>query len=449
MTPSEPAGDAVLFLVPARGRSKGVKGKNLRAVGGIPLVARAVWNASRASISVGDPSRNAVVCSTDSAEVAAVAREWGAEVPFVRPAALAADTASSDDVVVHALDSLESLGRHFTAVARVQPTSPLALPEDLVSGVRLCLDHRVSVATVCPSRPPSWTFRREADGRLEEVVPDPPGVVRRQDYPPYCTVNGALSVTLTRRLRAARVFFEAGVTLGSMMPVERSVDVDGEDDLALGELLLAARSVQSVAFEGRTVGDAAGAAFLIADCRGAMDAEALALSLERAAQAGADAVAAPVARWTGAFRERARALKLVSIATLADARETAPPAAQQWSAAWIALEAASPAALRSLAETRKPIVVSVGRARLSEVARVVDALPSIALEAPSLSAVRELRSAFSRPVGMGCCEATSASLAAALGSSFVASPLGDDSWRDFAKLAQHLRGAERALGAHA
>jgi CMP-N-acetylneuraminic acid synthetase len=395
---------------------------------------------------VGDASRNAVVCSTDSPDIAAVAREWGAEVPFVRPAALASDTASSDDVVLHALDVLEAQGREFAAVAKIQPTSPLALPEDLASGVTRCLEHGVSVVSVCAARPPSWTFRREPDGRLAEVVPDPPGVVRRQDYPPYCLVNGALQAAPVRRLRETRALFEAGVTLASLMPMERSVDVDDEDDLALAQLLLGARPVTSVAFDddddGRTLGDDR-ACFLVADASGTTGETALAAFVEQAGVHGADAVAMPASGWTAPLRERARARGLLSIGVLSEPSAAALATAAQCSAIWVSLQAASSETLGVLAQSGRPAILSVAGVPRSAVASALDALSRAVLEAPTLSALRELRGAFSRPVGLRCGPNLPAAVAAAAKANFVAS----DAAPDFARVALELRGAERALTA--
>jgi CMP-N,N'-diacetyllegionaminic acid synthase len=139
----------VLGLIPARGGSKWLPGKNLKLVGGIPLVGRAARTARQAGIRFGEPFR--IVCSTDDPAIAEVAREWGAETPFLRPAALASDTASSMDVVLHALDALE---QQFDAVVLLQPTSPLVEPEDVLGALRLHRQHGSSVVSVNSSEHP-------------------------------------------------------------------------------------------------------------------------------------------------------------------------------------------------------------------------------------------------------------------------------------------------------
>jgi len=127
----------ILFLVPARGGSVRVPGKNLRTVAGIPLVGQAVRIARLAAARVpGGPHR--IVCSTDDPGIAAAAREWGAEI-LDRPAELATAEATSVDVALHAIDAVAATGPATTpirAVVLVQPTSPLTDPADLVASSR-------------------------------------------------------------------------------------------------------------------------------------------------------------------------------------------------------------------------------------------------------------------------------------------------------------------------
>src|SRR5688572_8523252 len=117
--------DRVLAVIPARGGSKGLPRKNLLPLAGQPLVAWPVKAASKARFV------DRVVVSTDDAEIAAAARAAGADVPFIRPAALASDTASSVSVVLHALDSLERDGKRFSYVVLLEPTSPLTESVDV------------------------------------------------------------------------------------------------------------------------------------------------------------------------------------------------------------------------------------------------------------------------------------------------------------------------------
>src|SRR5262245_25182815 len=119
----------VLGLITARGGSKGVPRKNVRPLGGKPLLAWTIEAARNA------PVIDRLILSSDDAEIIEVARAWGCEVPFVRPPELATDTADSVEVVRHALSTL---GEDYDYVVLLQPTSPLRTGEDIENCVRLC-----------------------------------------------------------------------------------------------------------------------------------------------------------------------------------------------------------------------------------------------------------------------------------------------------------------------
>ena len=158
-------GKTILWLVPARGGSKGVPGKNLRFVGGIPLVARAVQRALQAA-ALFDDCEHDVVCSTDSPEIALIASRWGAKVPFLRPPELSTDEAKSIDVALHACEWFASAhGHEPAALVLVQPTTPLARPTDLAAALRLHVAHpEGSVVPVAPAEHSVWSSRSKMDG---------------------------------------------------------------------------------------------------------------------------------------------------------------------------------------------------------------------------------------------------------------------------------------------
>jgi UDP-hydrolysing UDP-N-acetyl-D-glucosamine 2-epimerase len=225
----------ILFLVPARGGSARIPGKNLRTVGGIPLVGRAARAAVAASSRVpGGPHR--VVCSTDDADIAAAARAWGAEV-LDRPAELATATATSVDVALHALGALAggSDASPFRAVVLVQPTSPLTDPDDLVAAVaRFDAGGGRSVASVAASHPADWHVTRDAGPAGGG------GPIRRVEAEDAAEVlSGAVYVVAPDELRATRRFVGPG-TIGLPIPPERSVDVDEPHDLVVAEAFAAA-----------------------------------------------------------------------------------------------------------------------------------------------------------------------------------------------------------------
>ena len=218
--PSSPAG-RVLALIVARGGSKGLPRKNVKIAGGRPLIAWTI-EAALAARAVGS-----VVLSSDDEEIMAVARDWGCEVPFVRPSELATDQATSMDVVRHALSLLPA----YEFVMLLQPTSPMRTGADIDAAFELMLARNapscVSVTEVEQS--PYWMYRVEPDDRLASLLPPPPRASRRQDLPVVHTLNGAIYLARVDWLLAQGGFVNEG-TVGYQMPRERSIDIDTADD---------------------------------------------------------------------------------------------------------------------------------------------------------------------------------------------------------------------------
>jgi CMP-N,N'-diacetyllegionaminic acid synthase len=219
----------ILALIPARGGSKGIPRKNVRLLAGKPLIAWTI-EAARACAEL-----ERVVVSTDDAEIASVAREHGAEIPFMRPEALATDSASSLPVVLHALDHLPGID----AVLLLQPTSPLRTAADIAAVLSLAASTGApSVMSVAPAPcHPDWMYRMSGGRQLERLMPGR-RALRRQDLEPVYVPNGAIYFNRVDWLRETGDFVGPG-TIGFEMPAERSIDLDGPLDWALTELLLA------------------------------------------------------------------------------------------------------------------------------------------------------------------------------------------------------------------
>ena len=226
------AGHKVLALITARGGSKGLPGKNIRLLGGKPLVA---WSVEQA---LAAPSIDRVVISSDDPAIIAAAVAAGAEAPFVRPPELARDDTPSAPVVIHALDAL---GEAFDWLVLLQPTSPLRVPEDLEGALAACVaaDAPACVGVTEAAKSPYWMYRMDEQGRLSRLL-ESGGATRRQDLPPAFAANGAVFVAKIPWFRQSLTFMAEG-TIGYVMPSERSVDIDSALDLRLAELLLADR----------------------------------------------------------------------------------------------------------------------------------------------------------------------------------------------------------------
>ncbi len=214
----------VLALIPARGGSKGLPGKNILPVQGRPLLA---WTVDAAR---GARCIDRVVLSSDDDAIITAALALGCEVPFRRPAPLASDTASSIDVVLHALDMLPG----HDVVVLLQPTSPLRTSTDIESA---CERFAASGAPACVSvsisaQSPYWMFRLGDNQTLVPLIESPPGATRRQDLPPVYALNGAIYVADAVWLRQSRSFLSSD-TVACVMPAERSIDIDTAADFEL------------------------------------------------------------------------------------------------------------------------------------------------------------------------------------------------------------------------
>ncbi len=225
----------VLALIPARGGSKGIPGKNLALLAGRPLLSYTCQAA------LASKRLTRVVLSTDDERIAAAGREMGVDVPFMRPADLATDESPMLDVIQHALQTLDHAeGYRPDVVVLLQPTSPLRRGEHIDAAVDLLLrsgaDSVVSVVEVPHQFNPVSVLRLEGE-RLVPYLPGPQ-VLRRQDKPRVYARNGP-AVLASRRA----TLMEAGSLYGNdvrplFMGHEESLDVDGPFDLMMAELLL-------------------------------------------------------------------------------------------------------------------------------------------------------------------------------------------------------------------
>ena len=241
MTHTTAAGSvSSVAIVPARGGSKGIPNKNITLVAGRPLIE---WTIAAARAARGI---DRLIVSTDSQEIATVARAAGAEVPFLRPAELARDDSPGTAVIVHALNWLAANdGYHPTYAMCLQPTSPLRTAEDIDAAIALALAKACdSVVSVTPAEHhPHWMKRIDDSGRLHPWATGDIAT-RRQDLPPAYALNGAIYLAL-RGVLVERETFYSEATHAYVMPAERSLDIDDTWHLHLADLILRTRSTST------------------------------------------------------------------------------------------------------------------------------------------------------------------------------------------------------------
>jgi CMP-N,N'-diacetyllegionaminic acid synthase len=215
-------------LIPARGGSKGLVGKNLSTLGGVSLIGRAI----SAAALVKEISE--VVVSSDDDAILEEARLQGADVDRRAPD-LARDDTPTLDVV---RDYLERHPRIRTLVL-LQPTSPLRIADDIRSCLA-ALRRAPTAVTVCPvDHPPAWTFELGEGGQLKPILGWDSLVTRRQAAKPAYRLNGAVYVAKAASLRAGGRLVDEH-TVGVHMPLERSIDIDVEYDLERARTFIAA-----------------------------------------------------------------------------------------------------------------------------------------------------------------------------------------------------------------
>ena len=219
----------ILAIIPARGGSKGIPKKNIKLLNGKPLICYTI-DVARAIFAESD-----ICVSTDDDEIIETVEKYGLKVPFKRPAELATDTATSNDVLLHALDFYESKGIFYNIIVLLQPTSPLRTEQHVKEAIALCRQDLDMVVSVKESHAPVVLCRENESGYLEMTFNKT--ATRRQAMQPYYEYNGAIYVINVEALRNKGISsFEKKVKY--VMPANLSVDIDNHDDWKMAEYLL-------------------------------------------------------------------------------------------------------------------------------------------------------------------------------------------------------------------
>ncbi len=224
-------GKKILALIPARGGSKGIKNKNIIDLYGKPLIAY--------SIECGLQSKyiDAVVVTTDSEKIAEVSRQYGARVPFLRPAEYAQDTSTTLVAVLHAVRALKAIGENYDIHVLLQPTQPLRTSQDVDGAIESYFDHGeedlISVSPV--SEHPVFMRTIGEDGKLRPIF-DRAITIRRQDMPPYYRIDGCIYINNMERLDENTNF--AANAIPFVMEKEHAIDIDELADLQIAKLYM-------------------------------------------------------------------------------------------------------------------------------------------------------------------------------------------------------------------
>jgi len=189
---------------------------------------------------LGSKLLDRVVVSTEDVEIAEISRQFGAQTPFMRPLALAADDTLAEPVIEHALRWLEDNEAYFPDyVMLLQPTSPLRTSEDIDNSIKIAFDNNADgVVSLCELKHHPYLVKRLGDeGQITDFVPMDRSYKRRQDLPAAYGLTGAVYMVKSEIMLNQKTFYTAR-TFPYIMPVERSVDIDTPWDLALAELML-------------------------------------------------------------------------------------------------------------------------------------------------------------------------------------------------------------------
>lgn len=224
----------ILGVIPARGGSKGVPGKNIRSVLGKPLIAYAI------ECGLKCPSLDHLIISTDSYEIASIAKKWGADVPFMRPDELARDESPMLPVLQHALTASEKYyNKSVKILVLLDPTGPLRTVDDIEACLKLLQesDCDAVVSGNMAHRSPYFNMVMLNDYYARLVFQSSEPIGRRQDSPPVYDLNTVVWAYYRKALMEEKARIPKR-TLLYLIPPERAIDIDTELDFEILEFLM-------------------------------------------------------------------------------------------------------------------------------------------------------------------------------------------------------------------
>ena len=227
-------GKRILAIVPARGGSKGLPGKNIKPLCGKPLIAWSIEHAQNSKY-IDD-----IFISTDSREIADVAEEYGVLVPELRPIELAKDTTPSSEFIIYTLNKLKTEGKHFDYFILLEPTSPLRDVEDVDKSIEMIVDNpeNDSIVGVAMSGTihPAFMVVINKRGVLEAFEPDKQ-TLRRQDLPKVFFFEGSVYVSKVDSYLKRKTFYHEK-TMPYVVPEWKSHEIDDYVDFSIIETIM-------------------------------------------------------------------------------------------------------------------------------------------------------------------------------------------------------------------
>ena len=225
----------VLAIITARGGSKGLPRKNVLPLNGMPLIGYTIKAAQQSNYL----STNPVIVSTDDLEIAQIAKDLGADVPFIRPDELAVDDITIYPVLTHAISWFQQHRNFYPDYTMLlQPTSPFRTSDDIDQAMKIVVDNEADgVVSVYPSQPHPYLSKKIVNGKLKTLIESDTVYNRRQEMPSSYTLNGALYVAKSTLLIDKQTFYNDN-TYPYIMPIERSIDIDSAWEMHLANLIL-------------------------------------------------------------------------------------------------------------------------------------------------------------------------------------------------------------------
>lgn len=223
----------VLFLILARSGSKGVPNKNIRLLGGKPLLAYRILSAKKSTLNAD------IVLSTDSEQYAEIGKTWGADVPFLRPAHLSSDTANSVDAVLHAIEYLEQQEKQYKYICLIEPTSPFTKIEWVDDALRLMILRNAETLVACKYTSPHPNYIQDESEALNVVgnFISQSRMTNRQAQKKQITPSGNFYISETAALKKTQSFYSEK-TLTYMIPAPHCLEIDTEFDFLWAEFLI-------------------------------------------------------------------------------------------------------------------------------------------------------------------------------------------------------------------